>query len=245
LDVDKLLAGIERFFLDIIGVLIPGGVLLLGLMLLYGPREFGHKWGTIPSTTGAWWMFVAAAYVTGHAIATVGNMIVRRFVVRALAWLTSFVEADIGKRTFVTEADVFSVLAGRETTRKFVEAVDPTVAVSARNVREWRTVALTLIAADDRTTAERFMFLAMLNLGVTTALWILLAAVVLKDPPSFIPVSKWWLSSGTMVLTFFLLHRSCEFYARTMRAPFGMALAVLKDPRRESGRRLAPGAMPE
>jgi hypothetical protein len=73
---------------EIFGYLLPGGVTLLGLVLLYwalfvptvplGIATFQLGWGT-------WTLFVVVSYVLGHAVQAAGNQLLRSVETAALA----------------------------------------------------------------------------------------------------------------------------------------------------------------
>src|SRR5205823_3311523 len=74
LDADKLIAALERFFLDIIGLLIPGGLLLVGIWTVLGDVKIGNTTLKPPGDALVWWFWAAVAYILGQAITTVGQI---------------------------------------------------------------------------------------------------------------------------------------------------------------------------
>src|SRR5262245_24476479 len=100
MQVDKLIGGIERFFFDIVGSLIPGAILLFGLRLLIDPVVvFGIRIAS-PEAAAEWWLFVAFAYAVGNGLTTVGERVVVPSF-HFLAWPFRRLTLKAGKRTNV------------------------------------------------------------------------------------------------------------------------------------------------
>lgn len=90
---------------EVVGYLLPGGVVLMGLALLYWalfvpavPLGVG---GFQPSL-GTWTLIVSVAYVLGHAVQGVGNKLTERvenstYSMKMVKWISQRALRDSGK----------------------------------------------------------------------------------------------------------------------------------------------------
>jgi|SRR6266536_4952484 len=77
MDLDKAIEAIDRFFLDLIGTVVPGGTLLIGSwLLLAGPSSIGPISISMKFDTIGWVLLIFVSYVLGYAIISVGENIV-------------------------------------------------------------------------------------------------------------------------------------------------------------------------
>lgn len=185
----EFIEALERFFLDIIGTVLPGLMMIVGFCYVTNspPLEiskvlFSH------SSEWEWAFLIAFSYILGHAITSLGYKMISK--------LENFCKADFVKKAFDDGLPFFGfVISEKDMIDKFSKT-DPIYnafvfelikrtpnltadAKSNTNARSWRNMALS-IAPEQSQLIYRFMFIALLNLGVTTvclcllALWIVL-----------------------------------------------------------------------
>lgn len=216
---DKLIAGLERFFYDIVGSLIPGAILLSGLWLLVEPPL-----STAPQSSAGWWLFVAVAFVVGNGMATFGELTLVRVAPRLTGWLLP----GLRKKYWRTAQELQQALADRPTVRKVASHALPGVMVDAGHVSSLRNIAMSIIPADDRATVIRFMFLSLMSLGAATATIALTAVAVALHWDDLGWMRVLLLAIGGVLTSLLFLIRRFEFYDRSQRLPFDMAVGAIQ-----------------
>jgi Nucleoside 2-deoxyribosyltransferase like len=244
-----VIEAIERFFLDIIGTVIPGVALILGFhFLLTTPLEIQGFSIFPPKQTFDWVVLITSGYIVGHAVTSIGHSVLLKGIESISArsrksakkWIASLVpkfivaEDDLFKKI---EADpVFKVVTNR--VAKLLPELDQNK--SAVKVNSWRNIAMSL-ASDDRHTVYRFMFLSLLNLGVATVLFLIAAiwlfATVLQTAQivSGVRPLNPLLLVLLLVVCWPFLERRYLFYATAMQVPFSMAIAALQKESKKGG----------
>jgi hypothetical protein len=75
--VENLVEAVERFFLDFIGLIIPGALMIAALWLLRGhPTFLGLSPLFPPTDTSVWVVLIVISYVAGHAVTSIGHVLV-------------------------------------------------------------------------------------------------------------------------------------------------------------------------
>jgi len=251
---DKAVEAIDRFFLDLIGTVIPGSTLLVGMwFLLGGPRSIGPINISSQFDAVGWILLIVASYAIGYAIASIGeNIIVRlpEYISATIIGIASLVARVVPivhriplptwliLRVVNWQEAVFAKIRIDPMYKAFVNVIRKRGGWSSHddipdeNVTAWRNVALTVIQ-DQGNLANRFMFISLLNLGIATSLLLLLLTfLVVTIGKTYwgwtIPlVLNPWFSILLFIIPLFFLERRHQFYVRSMRLPFSMALARL------------------
>jgi len=238
---ESIVDALERFFLDIVGTVIPGGAALLAAAVLFfgGSIEIGNVSLTPWAGNFNWIVFIFASYAAGHAMNSFGERILIAVLDRTAAklkgswakWLVpGFVEPEAELVQKIFESAPFKALMSQlENRYHWAPAAG---ADARRKVRDLRDVAMT-IAKNDRPTVVRFRFLSMLNLGLAS---VLLLAVVAKMTTNVLHQlgltvsggsTNWWLLAALVVLAGFFLERRYMLYGMSQRVPFPMAIGEL------------------
>jgi hypothetical protein len=237
---DKVVEAIDRFFLDLIGTVIPGSTLLIGIwFLLGGPSSVGSIAISSKIDTPGWVLLVVASYALGYAVISVGENIVIPMPVYASAFLHRI--PYLGRLVPQVVDSKKAVSAKIQSDPMFVAFVKGIKKrgdaafyndIPDNDVNAWRSVALTLIQ-EQSNLANRFMFISLLNLGIATSLLLMfLIFLVVTIGNTFlgwvIPLAvSPWFAILLFIVSLFFLERRRQFYARSMRVPFSMALAKL------------------
>jgi len=243
---------LERFFLDIIGTILPGLAMLIGCCYVTGKPLVDISQILFKRTTDFEWVFlVACAYILGHAITSLGFKITKElehayesnYLKEALTdgkgdWLLSFVspEKEVAKK--LSEDPIYKAFVDSLLRRIPALSAD---AKQSTNPRTWRNMALS-VAPEQSQLVYRFTFIALLNLGMSTVcicvfvLWITLPVLgVFQIPVSTIDFNP--LLAVLAVLPYFFLERFYNFSRRAFQVPFSMALAKLAEQLEGSSRK--------
>lgn len=217
LDADKIVAGIEKFFFDIVGSIIPGSLLIAGV-----------RWTVLKDVPLAQlkadlfgdWFLLALAYVAGQGLATLGELTLVRLAPR-LAWVTHWLTNE-KKRTVISRDDLYSRISKRSSFQTLGREVLKRTELGSDDVHELRNAALTMLTAEEKATMVRFMFLSILSLGVATDIILIGILYVVRNG---VHSSDWPLIPGILLLTAIFMVRHFEFFRRAMQTPFDIAVA--------------------
>lgn len=253
---ENLISGIERFFYDIVGSLIPGSFLLGGLWVLGVPSLVEAEGAHLPEGTLAWGIAVALAYVSGSLLVTLGSGTLapiascaariwnslwavtwrglyhtrRRWLSDLDAWIESVSGLRISGlfhiRRYPFKSELDRDILGRESVKRLAATTMPRLELEVKHLHELRNMAMTLISVEDRATVKRFMFLSMMSMGTATALPIILASAYAINPQ---PLSGHWQAVtvlSTITILGLLIHRF-EFFRRALTVAYDMALAEI------------------
>lgn len=224
---------IERFFLDFIGTVVPGLALIFGCCYVSKIDAKSFCEALAGSTDSAWILILGAAFILGHGLTAFGHQI-------TVKWLEIVASSHLGKTLLpfvVAETDVERNLQADPIFRAFclsvtrkMPAIRDFVSQNTR-LRVWRNLAISLIQKDSQ-IIYRFTFIALLNLGIATAIGISL----------FLWVSLWGLANsgwnvsvremnvGMPIALFasaLFVERFYSFNRRAIQVPFSMALVRL------------------
>src|SRR4051812_36627041 len=173
----------ERFFLDIIGTILPGLAMIVGFSYVTGKKFEGFTELFFKNSSDYEWVFLLGfAYILGHGISSLGF--------RITAWLETMYKRgrkgsnsetnNLGQRehwvlSFVLpESELSKKVAEDPLFNAFLESLFkklPALRADAGKVpvRTWRSLALS-IAQEHSHLVYRFTFISLLNLGVATVL---------------------------------------------------------------------------
>lgn len=226
--VAEVLQAIQTFFLDFIGAVIPGCILLVGTAVALDSAE---ELGSVVSRLGdfAWPGLVVATYTLGNIVVGAGGLVVKRRQGRVREKLRSDP----------------SVVSFEQVARNQSGLAESKGQDDAKAFGALRSLALSVTDAGTAIT-HRFMFIALFHLGSAVAIGLSLLAFWIST------LLQWWgvitvhegpdyvvsgLCSAVSVLVVVLLVlRWDEFYKRSMRVPFSTGLAHLINTKGAEGR---------
>jgi len=236
--------GFERFFLDILGTILPGLGLLVGCCYITNKPLFDISQTLFNHSTDYEWVFVVAlSYVIGHVITSLGfkitkkleriyaNKLVRKvFASDKSDWILSFVKPESELKEKLSTDPIY---------KAFLESLllrIPSLSAEAKkatNPRTWRNMALS-VAPEQSQLVYRFTFISLLNLGAATVcicLFVLWGVLLfLKGLEISVTVADFnYLMIILGVLPYFFLERFYNFNSRAFQLPFSMALAKLAE----------------
>lgn len=237
----EIVEAIERFFLDIIGLVIPGITLLFGsAYILNIPTAIRGFSVFAPKEPGDWVAVIAVSYVIGHAVTSLGHILllpgVESFTgrIKKCSLLSKFApKFVVPEKELMEEIEADPVF--KATIDKLLNGTPELKAENGRiKVTSWRNIAMSR-APEQRQTIYKFMFQSQLNLGIATVLFLLsvawpcvnaLAAANVISQPT--PVNAWVLG-GMVVSLWPFLERRYRFYSPAMKVPFSIALAEMQN----------------
>jgi hypothetical protein len=226
---ENIVLSLERFYLDLIGVILPGFAFIGCTWFVFGqPTSIG----TVPilpiSDLFGVLFFIVVAYIAGYAVTSVGETIVMEIAHR-LPLLKSRSETAVlvrGNRTFEVALSeicrVYPVFAKMQQEPTSQEPKD-----ISRYVRMWRNIAISIVQ-ENEAIIYRFMAVSQLNLGLASAFFstaiVWLAAHILNLAGTQINVIPIQLGLFILLLIICLpfLERQQEFYMRALSVPFSM-----------------------
>lgn len=234
----QLFEAIDRFFLDIIGTIIPGAATFCGVWILFDVPNLTDFVSVFPPTDlFDWVLFVAGSYVAGYAVIGLGETLVLRIVDnKATEWIARKLrcqpivfEKQLLKN--IEESPEYLAVVEEAKKRYGLASVN---GCEAETVRSWRNIALS-IARDNSYLAWRFMFISLLNLGMATSVLMLVGLWVLSFVPnvpfevSVNPDLRPWMFFLLVVTAVLFMQRRYQFYAYSMKVPFTMAIVKLHE----------------
>jgi hypothetical protein len=229
---NDIFEALNRFFIDIIGNIIPGMILIFGLWFtLNQPNETNKIFDTFPKDTSSWIFLIIASYVSGYGVLSIGETIILPVIELLLPTLQQLSHIIWKTRNQIREntknhADYKAVInqIGELYHLPEIDKIEFSL---------WRSLALA-ITQENNTLVYRFTFISLLNLGVATAimsigsLWILLKATT----RNFVMMDLVWFLMVAFISLLYL-NKYYEFYRRSMEVPFGLALVKMHSSKTE------------
>ncbi len=166
---------LERFFIDIVGTVLPGLAMMVGICYVTGKSFISFSEVLLGRNSEyEWVLLLGVSYILGHGVASVGGRIRKRLekvcrsklVRKNKDWLLSFVLPEKELSEKLAQDTIFKAFLGALLKRI------PSLAAEASqvaNYRTWRNLALS-ITQEHSHLVYRFTFLSLLNLGIATVL---------------------------------------------------------------------------
>ncbi|MDB9527848.1 nucleoside 2-deoxyribosyltransferase domain-containing protein [Oscillatoria sp. CS-180] len=238
---EGVFAALDRFFIDIIGTIIPGSILILGIwVILDQPNLFGSTQLFPIGDVSGWILLIAISYITGHAVSSIGKGLTSFIIEPSFQKLFkvcptfstyfSFIKSGKELREQIERRADFSGFVSK-ISRRFPSLSD--FPESEKGFGFWRNLALS--TSTDNSLVYRFVFISLLNLGIATdliliaLLWALLIALQKVGMVSSVQTMNWviWIALLFMSLPF--LERYYQFHRRSLQIPFSMAFIALSN----------------
>jgi nucleoside 2-deoxyribosyltransferase len=231
---DNLFEVLDKFFLDIIGNIIPGITLIFGTwIILNKPILFNSASLFTFKDTSSWILLIVSGYILGYGITSFGEIIVLP-VAEAIALplrrhkLTKCLVPNIiskeQEKINIRNRDDFKIMVNQAT--KLLE-LD---AVNKEDFGFWRNIALAFSQANN-SLVYRFTYISLFNLGIATVfilfsiLWIFLNFI---KNSTVIPINCTAIIT-LFVLAYLFLNRYYEFNRRSLQVPFSSAIVNLQE----------------
>ncbi|MFT2722393.1 hypothetical protein ACMT4L_20595 [Deinococcus sp. A31D244] len=220
MDLEKGITALEKFFLDVIGQVIPGGILIFGLLHLYNPSILPYYMLNIKISTATWLILLALMYSTGYVVSSLSKVTI---------YFANLIRKLIKKKQ-IDENSIADLIIGEEVYKKVIVGFGFDPANRSRAVRDARNAILSGVSFEDNYLIRRFTFIALFNVGIATSLSITLILsfidYVLANFTNvdfglffFDPAIMWGMVVGIIAFC----DRYFDFYVRSMRTPFSIA----------------------
>jgi hypothetical protein len=218
-----VIQGIERFFNDLIGLVVPGLTLfvLLVLFLFSNPAQLA------PDSTGHWLFVLASGFIMGHVMVSLGETMVPWLINRKwLAGLRNRLSIKLDDEIDKSIRESVSYAHARDVLNHWL-GWD----YSQVSVRDLRNIAMSVLSAPDNDKIYRFRFISQLCLGVATAILVAVtvgvAILILQLFGDFLSLHRPGYLVPLAVGFVFLIERSSRFSSMSMRVPFDMVVAEI------------------
>lgn len=224
--IDDALETITRFFNDLIGGVIPGLVLLCGLIIMHvGPREdITALLLKFDGTSVAF--LVALVYAVGHVLLAIHSNIVQ-WLLQKICLLRKDQITYLGKNKSYL---IFQMLVSKKFGALGLDQAN-TVVSSDWKYHDLRSLALSM-SSEASSLGRRFMFISLLCNGVGTALLIMLFDFVASSlfAPQFLVAYNHALPAVLqvvllMVAAYSVYKQGDVFYTRALSTPFPVAVS--------------------
>lgn len=238
---ENIVDSIERFSLDLIGVIIPGLTHIIGVWLIF--KQNIESFGVLvfpPEETGGVFLLLAAGYISGFVTISIGervlmplldiwNLVIVKIPVKWCHKLTFNSRNQILRAIGKSNPYKLSVSLMRELYPSLQNSSEAELSELPADVREWRNLALSIVQEKD-SIIYKFTAIGQMNLGVAAALLTNLAIwAIASSRLNGITQINWCLVVIGIVVSLLLLDRHGEFYRRAQSLPFSMVAAKLQN----------------
>lgn len=216
MDVEKGVITIEKFFLDLIGNVFPGGFLILGILFLVNPSIVYYYALNINVSTATWLVLLAFMYVVGYAVSSLSKVLI--YIIKSLKKKNlKFNDQEMAKKMFQ---------------KKRIKDLSKDLDISGEDMNsllDLRDYILSHISPADNYLTRRFRFISLLNIGMATSLCIILIYSFLNylyEIAYNTYSSGYHLTLRDVTLLFIAVVLFCdrwlEFYIRAIKLPFSV-----------------------
>jgi nucleoside 2-deoxyribosyltransferase len=237
---DNLFEVLDKFFLDIIGNIIPGITLIFGTwIILNKPSPFGSTSLLNLKDTSSWAFLIISGYILGYAITSFGETILLPIIEAISSRLKKYrITRYLAPKFIVSKDEIKEKIISRDDFKIMVRLASQVLKLDAVNKTDfgfWRNIALAFNQANS-SLIYRFTFISLFNLGVATVcifsslLWIFLNllnyAGITKS--TIIPIN-YIIIFALFLLSYLFLNRYYEFNRRSLQVPFSSAIVKLQE----------------
>jgi hypothetical protein len=226
----------NKFFLDIIGTIVPGLIAIIGCNIVLSTSVTLYAGiSTPPKDSASWIVWIFASYLTGYLVSSIGERILMpivEFIMKIIKYKhiqskNEIEETIRSKMTYTIARERMAESYKFSSVRDIEDGKD-----EGENFRFWRNLAMGIIQKDN-SLVYRFTVISLLNMGVATSLIIVDTIWLVFWIAKYIKITDLNvvdLNILFVLLMFaatFFLERHCQFYRRAMETPFGVAIVEL------------------
>lgn len=223
MDCRGIIEGLEKFFLDIVGRVLPGTAFILGILLLLID---GPSLSSLDSLHyGSWAAIICGGYVIGYALSSLASRVIYPCIERV--GLAKPFEKNT--ETIFRDPNFCFV----ETHVRQLGLRNAPKSRDSRYALDLRNLALSFLP-NPPVLVHRFMFISLMNGGIAIGLmllsvsWPVLSklhewgwlALAIRD-------CNWWIIALMILLIVPFIEQRYSFHSRAMRVPFSMAVPEL------------------
>ncbi len=236
--IGNIVEALQYFFLDIIGVIIPGISLIIGLEVILKANNLDYP--LVPSSY-EWIFLILASYVIGHFVTGIGNFIFIPIIGKIASRLKKnpVISIIVPKNiksyeeitNEITNSDAFVHFKEAIKTKSFyAQLIDK---LDSKKVEYWRDIAMT-IGKDEKNIVYKFMFISLLTSGMGTVLIIIsliwsILSLLFNWNIIHLDLITYNLAIAILLIVLSLpfFERSAYFFGISMRVPFPIATVML------------------
>ena len=234
----EIIGIIEKFFLDIIGTVLPGAALIMGVDYVIGQPLWNNYLKSFLADISIYKLLaiLSVSYILGHGITSFGE----NFTTKWIEYIKSKFPQSALLKKVSSKQQLFDYINDNSLFKTFVHTICkeiPHLATHKEQMRynDWRNLAMSATQEHSH-GVYRFMFLALLNLGIASVLLImsiLLVTLLILNLTLDIDISHY--NIYLLVLTFIMpfafylfAERYYYFYGIAMSMPLSMAIVKLE-----------------
>jgi hypothetical protein len=215
MDTKYILASAEKFFLDIIGMVLPGGLLLFCILAIDNNlNSLVHQKLDQISIISPWALFLAGSYILGYAELSIGEWIAKI--------LMPYKPQDLKAN--------WSYMVFRDLSQSAFSSLNNADKNSID--RDLRNLAMS-VAPEINAVVYRFMFVSLFNMGVSVSCilsvlyWLIIGiifAIKNHSLPSW-PIEEILIAIFALIISLLCRYQAREFFRRSQNVPFSQAIA--------------------
>jgi hypothetical protein len=238
---DNFIEALSKFFLDIIGTIIPGIALILGFWIILDKPNLGISISFLSlNDISSWALLIIAGYVLGYGVTSFSEVI----ILPVLEWIISniplhrLVKSMIPRKQLIEEIHERTDFKSMVSKAKEILELDP---IKEEDFKFWRNMALA-ITQENNSLVYRFTSISLLNLGVATDFiilaffWCVFAFMKHINVVSIVIPINFSIIGILIFFAFFFLERYYQFNRRAMQIPFSLALIKLQEFKRDASK---------
>lgn len=239
-----IIEALERFFLDIIGTIIPGFSFLCGIWLILKlPTTLLEISLVPPDNLFESVIILTFSYIAGHFVISLGHVTSTLLFDSIADKLSGFKKFRNKFPHFISNSKLMEEIFVSKTYLEFNNTIkqkygfDKSISEKSSDVRSLRNIALSTVPVDGH-VIHRFMFISLFNMGMSINIICLLVVYVINKIAHIIPnyhcysyMDLIYLALSILIslmVSFLFLERRYSFYKRAMNTPFSMALMRIK-----------------
>jgi nucleoside 2-deoxyribosyltransferase len=237
---DNLFEVLDKFFLDIIGNIIPGITLIFGTwIILNKPSPFGSTSLLNLKDTSSWAFLIISGYILGYAITSFGETILLPIIEAISSRLKKYrITRYLVPKFIISKDEIKEKIISRDDFKIMVRLASQVLKLDAVDKTDfgfWRSIALAFNQTNS-SLIYRFTFISLFNLGVATVcifsslLWIFLNLFNYAGitNSTIIPIN-YIIIFALFLLPYLFLNRYYEFNRRSLQVPFSSAIVKLQE----------------
>lgn len=223
---------IEHFFLEIIGVILPGITLIVGILIVLNIQSIDEINIFIFDIIPVWIVLVLLGYILGHLIAGIERRIlIPLLIISPISRLFIFKSIRNMDKELDESVEFLSFKNAYQKRHKNLEITTK----DSNLFHFFRNIAITIIN-EHRFTIKEFMFISHFNMGIGTSIllidmfWIISNITWVHNQfNNFVMPLNIIIIVLLFFTSMFFLDRGFEFYSRSMRLPFSIAISNIND----------------
>lgn len=231
--IENLFEILDRYFLDFIGMVIPGIAFIVEISIILKQISFSSNAIALPVNTSIdWASFIILGYILGNGLYSIGKNVIIKFLeyLNDIKFFKPLVPIESRNKIYEKIKNSLDYRQAIKKARKHFSINEE----DESEINSWRNIAMSL--TEDNSLAYRFMFLSIMNLNIATGillaniLWCLLYLIKGNLGINFNVLDFNLVSFISILLVSMpFLERHSRFYEYSMKVHFSKALVKLQE----------------